>query len=588
MCEDPRLPHTVCPIRLPANLADACATIHFDPGEADWLPVRFCRTELADDLLASCPSAVAEWPSEFDHAIPADRIAAALSWILDADSSRRRQYTTGATVTVKIPVSAPKPLPTPARRAGAHAYWELRQPIGCLVRPLFLRPPLNDMLYTYQRTGVRWLLETSAAVLADDMGLGKTIQAIAAVRILFHEGRVRSVLVICPRSLLANWESELRRWAPELTRLRVVPSGSEREEVWSEINGHVHVMLTNYEQLRERPDALTSRGVDLVLADEAHRIRNLSASVTQGVRRVPRSQFWALTGTPIERDAEDLATLLSTIEPTRFAPSDGELDADVLRARARPYVLRRHKEDVLSDLPDVIESTESIELLPAQRRAYRRALAGARDQRSREPKNVLALINELRTICDYDPASGKSAKIERIAELMADIAAAQEKVVVFSYLLQPLHLLQDRLRDVLGSSGTVIFEGQMDLEKREDALDRFRHDPTVVALLASSRAAGEGLTLTQANHVVFVNEWWNPSANAQARDRVVRIGQRKVVHVSKFVCRDTIDETLQRILERKGHTFAEVVGRLASPAGIDPESATVLTDIAQELDQSRP
>jgi conjugative relaxase-like TrwC/TraI family protein len=195
---------------------------------------------------------------------------------------------------------------------------------------------------------------------------------------------------------------------------------------------------------------------------------------------------------------------------------------------------------------------------------------------------MLVLINELRTICDYDPATGVSCKADRIAEIIGNIAAAGEKAVVFSYLLKPLDLLEERLKQTGILSAQL--QGSMSLAEREAEIRRFRGDSTVPALLASSRIGGEGLTLTEANHVIFVNEWWNPSANSQARDRVVRLGQRRGVRVYRFRCRDTIEETLDRILEKKTHTFTSIIDRLADTAAIqDPNVHQLLKELEVDL-----
>jgi SNF2 family DNA or RNA helicase len=413
--------------------------------------------------------------------------------------------------------------------------------------------------------GAEWLYERTAAILADDMGLGKTLQAITALRRLVHNGSVRWAIVVCPRTLVTVWEDELARWAPELARLRIIPRGSARGEVWRSLLGRVHVGITNYEQLRGTPDTLASRGVDVLIADEAHRIRNLRAQVTQGLKGVRRERLWALTGTPIERDAEDLATLLSLLDARRFAASDARLPASVLRSRARNWLLRRRKADVLDQLPAVTDTTESLDLLPEQRAAYLDVLRGS----SADPRtgdDLLKIINALRQVCDYDPNTGRSAKIDRILEILEGVANLGEKAVVFSTFLEPLRLLATATSQHHPRLKVLLLTGDMGGTDREATLNEFKDNSEVLALLASSRVAGEGLSLTEANHVLFLNQWWNPSSNAQARDRVVRIGQRRGVRVYRFVSRGTIEESVERILEKKQKLFDSVVDELAGRA----------------------
>jgi SNF2 family DNA or RNA helicase len=511
----------------------------------------------------------------------AARLSRVVASVLELDTVAKAEFLAGRVVVKDIPIRTPSPLPTLPPSATVEDYRRLRVAAGSLVRPALLYRPSEELLMPNQVAGARWLLEHPIGMLADDMGLGKTVQAITALRYLVWRGIAHRCLIVCPSSLLANWEDELSRWAPELARLRVTPRAREREEVWGLVLGRFHVLLASYEHLREPPSALRTGGhVDVVIADEAHRIRNLSAAVTQGIRSLRWARFWALTGTPIERDPRDLATILSTLDPGRFAPSDSASSASTLRARARPYILRRLKNDVLAELPAVLESTETLELLPPQQRAYRRAFK--QGMRSGEPGSLLRLVNELRTICDFDPDTGKSAKVERIREILDTVAIAQEKAVVFSYLLRPLYILEAELTK--SGIGSVRLEGSLSLAERDAVLRRFRLDASITALLASTRVGGEGLTLTAANHVLFLNEWWNPSGNAQARDRVIRIGQQRGVSVYRFRCRGTIEEVLERILQEKSESFFQIVDRLADPLSQnDPDVVKALGELKTRL-----
>lgn len=445
-----------------------------------------------------------------------------------------------------------------------------------LIRPLLLEPPVRDELFPYQREGADWLKAHETGVLADDMGLGKTLQTISATRELINSGEVPWGVVVAPRSVLATWEDEIARWAPELTRIRVTPTGVVRQEAWETLVGRVHILLTNYEQLRTVPDALADSEIPLLIADEAHRLRNAGSQISSGLRNLKFRRFWALTGTPIERDSEDLATLMSFVEPRRFSPDDSRLPASVLRGRAKQYILRRRKVDVLQDLPEVLERREVLDLLPAQRSAYNDALRRVSARRY-SPDDTLRLLGELRQICDFDPMTKASCKVERICEIVGDIQVAGEKAVVFSTLVEPLQLLDRALK----KSGipSEVFTGQLGSSERDKLISRFRSDEGPTALLATTWVAGVGLTLTEANHVVFLNEWWNPSTNDQARDRVVRIGQQRGVQVYKFRCRGTVEEAVERVLSRKEALFEGIVDRLAESD--TPDAATVNRIVAE-------
>ena len=489
-----------------------------------------------------------------------DGLTSAAAWALDLDAQYRDLLLAGHRPRVVVP----EPRRTTVGRVQRETladYRNLQLSVGELIRPLLLAPPTLDDLYPFQRQGVEWLVGRRSGILADDMGLGKTVQVIAAMRVLFNRTEIRTALIVCPKGLIATWGRELGRWAPELGVAVLTPPASLREDAWKMVTGRCHVLLTNYEQLRTPPSVLKSTAPDLIVADEAHRLRNRGARVTSGSFQLEPERFWALTGTPLERDLEDLAPLLSLIAPKSFAPTDAKLHPSSLRSRARPYVLRRRKQEVLDELPPVRDTTEMLDLSAAQERAYRAAIT--RHRRTGRAGDELALLTRLQTLCDLDPESRESCKVERVLALLARIRQQQEKALVFSYRLAPLRELQRRVRDRWGADAAVLLVGEMDNAEREQAVTRFRNDERALALLTSSRVGAEGLTLIEANHVFLFNQWWNPSANDQARDRVVRIGQRRAVRVYRFCCRGTIEEALERILASKKDLFAETVERLA-------------------------
>ena len=208
----------------------------------------------------------------------------------------------------------------------------------------------------------------------------------------------------------------------------------------------------------------------------------------------------------------------------------------------------------MRQLPAVVRRHERIGMHDTQETAYRRALA------SQGGDSPLADFNRLRTICDYDPHSGESAKIDRIVEILSQVREAGEKAVVFSYLIEPLQLTRRRLLAMAVKHEVLV--GTMDPDEREASIISFKNGDATV-LLASMRVASEGLTLVEANHVLFVNRWWNPSLNQQATDRVVRIGQVRIVFVYSFTIEGTIEEDLDRILESKEQLFDDLIGHLS-------------------------
>lgn len=489
----------------------------------------------------------------------ASRLARAAEWILDLDAQYRDLIQAGHSPRVAVSVS-PRTISGRARRETSADYRKLQFGIGDLILPVLLDPPELKELYPFQRQGVEWLSGRRGGILADDMGLGKTVQVIAAMRLLFNHAELRTALVVCPKSLVATWEREFSRWAPELGVAVLTPPAKLREDAWKIVAERRHVLLTNYEQLRDPPQILKQRTPDLVVADEAHRVRRRSARITSGLFQLQPKRFWVLTGTPLERDLEDLATLLSLVAPKSFAPTDANLHPSSLRSRGRPYVLRRRKREVLEELPPILDTTEMLEFSEVQRRAYATVI---REHRMKGDKgDELALLTRLQTLCDIEPESRESCKIDRILDLLERINEQHEKAIVFSYRLEPLHELQHRITKRWSTKTAVLLEGVMNSGERDQAVAYFRNNEQALVLLASTRVGGEGLTLIEANHVFLLNQWWNPSANDQARDRVVRVGQQRKVRVYRFCCRGTVEESLERILDSKRKLFNEAVERL--------------------------
>lgn len=528
-----------------------------------------------------------------DHELRGERARRAQKWALALDATLRTRFDAGGPVTVRVPTR--NPWAGRVRAATVDEYRRLRLGAAELIRPWLieheeLRPPPLAPLYAFQRSGVEWLVERpGGAILADDMGLGKTIQVIAAIRLLFNRARIRHVLILCPKSLIPNWEAEFTKWAPELGTAIVSPPRRIREAAWRALVGRRHALLTSYEQMRDPPEALRSQPPDLIVADEAHRLRKRTAKATAGVTELAQKRFWALSGTPLERDANDLVTLLSLVEPKRFSARDAHLHPTSLRAQAKSFVLRRRKVEVLAELPEVLDATERIELTAAQRRAYRTTVAAVRGQGT--GGHELALLSRLREICDMEPATGASSKADRIMELLLRIREQREKAVVFAFLLGPLRNLQSRIADRWGPGACRLLTGEMNVQEREQAVREFRNDPEVLALLASTRVGGEGLTLVEANHAFHFDQWWNPSTNQQATDRIVRIGQRNPVRIYRFCCRDTIEERLEMILRDKSELFDSAVDKLA----VEPEwamervrQAVGLKSLLSEAGRSQP
>lgn len=310
---------------------------------------------------------------------------------------------------------------------------------GRLCLPFLMRPR-SLPLYPFQRDGVVRLLRSTRVLFADDMGLGKTVQAAAALTILIASGRVRNGLVLSPATLVPNWLAELDRWVPELVVDRGSPTKHARARSWSSLKNQCHVIVTNYEDVRAAASTIGPPAVDLLILDEAHRVKNWESLTSRTVRQIACDRIWALTGTPLERDSTDLTSLLAILDPDAFTADDAKLSPGVVRARAARFVLRREKKDVLAELPPVVRRHRRLSMGEKQRSAYRVIY-----ETSHSESNALTVFTRLREICDYDPRTRESVKIDRVVRILHAIQQNGEKAVVFSYLLEPLRLLETRL-----------------------------------------------------------------------------------------------------------------------------------------------
>ena len=416
-------------------------------------------------------------------------------------------------------------------------------------------------LMPFQREGVRVLLDMDRLLLADDMGLGKTVQAIAALRIRKARGELGPILIAAPTSVLDQWRRELAKWAPELTAIIVRGAASERVWKW---RAGTDVTLTSYGVLRS--DAwrreVSGRRWDTVVADEAQRIKN-RIETSEAVKGLPRRRSWALTGTPVENREDELASIMEFVDHDGSAPLPRFAPGQALLARHRALQLRRRKADVLQDLPPKLVSKRAIELPRLQRVSYDRAeregivylkSLGA----DASIVHVLELITRLKQICNADPKTGASCKLDDIAARLAELTARGHKAVVFSQYVSPaagVRLAAQRLAEF----DPVVLTGDIPAAERPAVIETFRTTASHRALIVSLGVGGVGLNLQEASYVFHLDRWWNPAVERQAEDRVHRIGQTVKVHVVKYTCVDTIEERIDRVLEGKQALFDELV-----------------------------
>ncbi len=457
-----------------------------------------------------------------------------------------------------------------------------------------LRAPLRG----YQREGVRWLWFMArlglGACLADDMGLGKTIQTLALLLQLKRETTpgqsVVPSLLVAPASLLANWKNEIARFAPTLDVFFAHPSESPPQTLKEVVADPARTLsgkdlvITTYGLLMRLPSV---RQMDwrLVVLDEAQAIKNPGARQTSAVKELRAQARIALTGTPVENRVGDLWSLFSFICPgllgsaaefgraiKRLSDNHGRHFAP-LRNLTRPYILRRLKTDksIISDLPDKTEVTAWCVLSKAQAALYQQSVQELAEKLEtatgiQRRGLVLAFLIRFKQICNhpshwlgdgaFDPA--ESGKFTRLSELGEEIAARQEKSLVFTQFKEMTGPLETHLERIFGRSGLVL-HGATPVKERQRLVERFQQDGGPPFFILSLKAGGTGLNLTAASHVIHFDRWWNPAVENQATDRAFRIGQKNNVLVHKFVCRGTIEERINGLLEEKKSLATELL-----------------------------
>jgi SNF2 family DNA or RNA helicase len=447
----------------------------------------------------------------------------------------------------------------------------MRQLAALLQTPVTLIPTRNGFLewpaplLTYQRDGVMTLLKRRSLLLADSMGLGKTIQAIAALRILYHQEQISSALVVCPASLLMQWRRELARWSPELKVVAVTGGPAERGHLWQI---PAHIKLVGYETLRTdvlevRDSPALRKTWDVVLLDEASRIKNRRSAVAIACKRLPRERRWALTGTPLENSLDDVASLLEFLLLEPNAPPQSAMSPNEMKSVLHANQLRRQKEDVLPDLPPKRIVEVVLELPPRQRKAYDEAEQEGIVQLTKTSSavtivHVLELIVRLKQLCNYDPVSGESGKLTDLIERMRTLVAEGQRALVFSQFTDGQFGVR-RLADALREFHPLRFTGSMTLSQRAEVVERFTHRPEHKVLLLSLRAGGQGLNLQSASYVFHLDRWWNPAIEEQADSRAHRLGQTYPVTIYRYLCANTIEERIDAKLQEKRRMFQEVV-----------------------------
>ncbi|MDR1320572.1 MAG: DEAD/DEAH box helicase [Gracilibacteraceae bacterium] len=459
---------------------------------------------------------------------------------------------------------------------------------------------LSGVLRNYQKTGYRWLRTLDflrfGGILADDMGLGKTLQVLALIQAERQESGEKCLpsIVVCPASLVLNWESETRRFTPELRPLALVGGAAERKAAIAGLSPRslfnpeaapADILVTSYDQLKRDLEHYAHHEFSYIVLDEAQYIKNQNTQNAKAVKALQGRTRLALTGTPVENSLAELWSIFDFLMPgylghynhfrnkyeSPIVKSADETALGRLRSLVRPFLLRRLKGEVLKELPPKTESVLPTEMLPEQRKIYNATLAEVRQELAVKLKQVtgaqqqrfiiLAALTRLRQIC-CDPAllyenyRGGSAKLDACLELIGNCLESGHRLLLFSQFTSMLGIIGQRLTDL--GTPFYLLQGSTPKTERQRLVNAFNSGDAPVFLI-SLKAGGTGLNLTGADTVVHYDPWWNLSAQNQATDRAHRIGQQQHVSVYKLIAKGTIEERIMDMQEKKAALAASVV-----------------------------
>lgn len=474
---------------------------------------------------------------------------------------------------------------------------ELRQLITHLKHPeqLEFEAPtkLVATLRDYQQVGYQWLKTLAhyrfGGILADDMGLGKTLQSISYILAEHEQAAAQAPLssssqpsqpslsppsqpslIVCPASLSYNWAAEFRKFAPSLRVAIVIGDRKEREELLT--HRAADVFITSYPLLRRDIELYQQTEFGVVFFDEAQAFKNHGSQTSQTVRMLRARQRFALTGTPIENSLAELWAIFDAIFPELFQSKQlfQELHPQQVARMVKPFILRRMKRDVLTELPDKIETLQTTELYPEQKKLYAAFLEKLRKEASKElveegfPKSrmkILAGLTRLRQLCCHpalfvEDYQGSSSKLEQLFEIIEECLDCGKRMLIFSQFTGML----DIIREMLSRMGLPCFylAGDTPVQARQEMCQRF-NDGEHQIFLISLKAGGTGLNLTGADTVILYDLWWNPAVEQQAADRAYRMGQKNVVQVIRLITQGTVEEKMYALQQKKRDLIDEVI-----------------------------
>jgi|GEM_PF-44728 len=446
---------------------------------------------------------------------------------------------------------------------------------------------IKATLRPYQERGFHWLWFLYSyglnGILADDMGLGKTLQAIVAVQQARNKHGQFPSLIVCPTTLVTNWQNEIKRFAPDLTVMDL--TGAERFDLYKEIKG-VDIVVTSYAIMRRDINAIKDYPFRFVILDESQQIKNMTSQTALAAKQLQAQHRIALSGTPIENRLAELWSVFDFLMPGFLETYDvfrrvfvqpieerGSKDAQRrLNKQVSPFILRRMKRDVLKDLPPKMEQVLFCDMTDNQRQLYLDVLEKAREELLEEAierggkinqQHVFSALTRLRQVCNHPSLIGpelsgglhESGKFDALQDLLESCIENGHRILVFSQFVQMLKIVEGHLKRK--GINYEILTGAT--KNRQERVDKFNEDESVKVFLVSLKAGGTGLNLVGADTVIHYDPWWNPAAEDQATDRVHRIGQTKQVYVYRLISRGTVEERIMQLKAQKKDLVDSVI-----------------------------
>ena len=451
---------------------------------------------------------------------------------------------------------------------------------------------LENILRQYQKIGFKWLKTLDeyqfGGILADDMGLGKTIQIISVILSYIEnckENR-KPIMVVCPSSLSLNWKAEIEKFASDINALVISGSAQKRKEQINSIPNY-DVIITSYDLIKRDIDSYKKVDYEFryLIADEAQYMKNSNTQNSKSIKQINAKTRFALTGTPIENSLSELWSIFDFIMPgylfsyRKFKENyempiikeeNSELMAK-LRMLIEPFILRRTKKQVLTELPDKTVTILNNEMEEEQEKVYLSYLADAKSELNEQIKingieksrmQILSALTRLRQICCHpglflDNYKGESSKLNQCIEIVKDAIASGHKILLFSTYTSMFEMIEEKLRE----ENIEYFKltGQTKVDKRIELVDEFNRNEKIKVFLISLKAGGTGLNLTGADVVIHYDPWWNLAAENQATDRAYRIGQKNNVQVYKLITKNSIEEKIFELQEKKAKLIDDVL-----------------------------